>query len=481
MRYFTTTFLFAALWACSTPSSAPSQSAPAAIAPISTDVELKASFQIPQAERKGISHTPAVVFTKDGTRLLTATSSNEIAVFEVPSRKLLQRIRFPEVGSEGVAIDRSGRLAVWALKDGGVAVMDLKTEEIIARDPALRVTRVAVSPEGTHVALSEKESIQIRDVRSLQAIEALHGHKSTITNLAWSPDGQRLASTAEDGKLLVHDLKSKKIILELKKDTPLYAVDFHPRGKAVAYGGKDNTVYEYKFGPRCEEVIAKGQPYWITCLGYSPDGERLAVGDESCDIWLFKLGTKELTFHNKHHMECWLSSVAWEGDGNTFLFGCRPNSQAGKPSLHLPLVRAEAAQSAVVREKRVALLKALEAEIEKTEDEKQKKGLEAYRQALAAEESPQAVRYMSDYDVQIATAAVTLDAYDLRAQSFHTIAPMGGLYNQGGLTLQAQPILQQAEISPEVKKLAEEHRKALQAEIQSLQGTFNLNQWRIKK
>jgi hypothetical protein len=44
-------------------------------------VDLDASFQIPQKEGQPLSHTPSVVFTQDGKRMLTATSDNEIIAF----------------------------------------------------------------------------------------------------------------------------------------------------------------------------------------------------------------------------------------------------------------------------------------------------------------------------------------------------------------------------------------------------------------
>jgi len=50
-------------------------------------VELDHSFQIPQATGRELSHTPALVFTADGKRMVTATAEHEIIVFDATQRK----------------------------------------------------------------------------------------------------------------------------------------------------------------------------------------------------------------------------------------------------------------------------------------------------------------------------------------------------------------------------------------------------------
>ena len=140
-------------------------------------------------------------------------------------------------------------------------------------------------------------------------------HEGEITNLVWSRDGSLLALTGKDGTIVVLDVASGKEAFRAKKPGGLYAVDFHPTERRIVFGGHERKVYQVDLETKEEQVISGHQPYWITCLGYSPDGQLVAVGDESCDVWLYKLkNPKESVFHSKHHVECWLTQVAWTPD-----------------------------------------------------------------------------------------------------------------------------------------------------------------------
>src|SRR6185503_18844727 len=354
MRILAIAFVLIVSAGCSR-AAAPSSSTGPAPAPSSEEissrspVELGASFLIPQKNDASLSHTPSVVFTADGRRMVTATSDREIVEFDVATRKLLRKIPFPEEVTDAVTIDAAGRLAVWVLKKGGLAVMDLPTGKIVAREAALAATWVAVSPDGKRVAVSSGAAVTVRALPSLKSSETLPGHEGEVTNVTWSRDGRLLGTMSKDGSVRVRDVAAKRTVYEAKKAGALYALAFHPESGFVAYGGEEKVIYQAELPSGKEEVIAKDQPYWITCLGYSQDGSRVAAGDESCDIWLFTTADKKMVFHNKHHVECWLSSIAWSPDRETFLFGCRPNSHAGRPSLWMENQRAEAARSDAVR------------------------------------------------------------------------------------------------------------------------------------
>lgn len=431
-------------------------------------VDMERSFRIPHGAAgstgASVSHTPAVVFTKDGKTMLTATSGGEIVAFAAGTQKILKRVAFPEKVSAAVSIDPAGRFVVWALANKGVAVMDLASGKILRKAPEPKANWLAVSPDGSTVAVACGKVLQLRDVEQLAVKWQLTGHEAEITCVAWSADGQRIGTASKDGRLLVHDVSTKTRCYEVKKAAPLYAVSFHPKGNTVAYGGHDKQVYEYDFATEKEKVLSKGQPFWITSLGYSPDGGLIAVGDESCDIWLYDLASGNRIFHNKHHVECWLSSVAWAPDNETFLFGCCPNSHAGKPSLHLPLTRAEAARTEAVRRSRAALIQAIDAQIASIDDQKQKRTLAACKTSLQAEEK--AVPSSAGIVLAGSGAGAGPDAVAQTASLWSSM-----LSRQAPSTALPQGI----------QKLLEQHRKVLHKEIEKLQYTFCINQWKVHR
>jgi len=482
MSRFAVAFVVLIAIGCS-PSPAPQtlQSGPAtpAASTSPSPVDLADSFLIPQKEGAGLSHTPSVVFTSDGRRMVTATSDREIVEFDVATRKLLRKIAFPEEVTDAVSIDAAARHAVWVLKKGGLVVMDLRLEKTVARDDALASTWVAVSPDGSRLAVSSGKQITLRHLPSLKKADELPSHGEDVTNLAWSRDGRLLGSTSRDGTIRIRDMEKKKTTYEAKKPGPLYALAFHPDGTFAAYGGEEKKIYQVEFATGKEDVIAANQPYWITCLGYSQDGSRLAAGDESCDIWLFTLKDKTLAFHSKHHVECWLSSIAWAPDRETFLFGCRPNAHAGRPSLWVGNQRAEAARSGAVRQSRTAVLRKIEEELARTKDPETKKALDDYRSTLAKEESLQTTNQFGgwgEYQVdgayfESSTAVLAGAPIDSKATASALVG--GKVHN---------PSSAPSKLPASVQSLAQNHEAELQKEMKKLGSAFYcVNQYSIKK
>ncbi|MBI3268223.1 MAG: hypothetical protein HYZ53_04320 [Planctomycetes bacterium] len=318
------------------PVSAPSPvPAPASTPALATSppprIDLDSSFLIPKRSGDGVSHIPAVLFTRDGRRLVTGTSEGEVIVWDSASRKMLSRSRLSASPVVAMDVDAEGKILVFSCEDGTLEVRRLGEDQSLARLEKLGAKNVALSPDGKLVALSRGAAVEVRRVQDLSLLQTAGEAAGEVTHLAWFPDGKSLAASAQDGLVRLLSLPGLATIWKAEMGIPMFAVAAGPDGRHLAFGGQDQKLYQVEIGAWNREVVSKNQPFWITSIGYSPDGKSVAIGDESCDVWIYDLASKECIFHSKHHVECWLNSVAWSPDGETFLFGCRPNAHAGKP------------------------------------------------------------------------------------------------------------------------------------------------------
>ncbi|TQM30854.1 TIR domain-containing protein [Nocardia bhagyanarayanae] len=104
---------------------------------------------------------------------------------------------------------------------------------------------VQFSPDGTRVATTRGDSIELVDAGTWQRIGALMtGHEFEVNKLAFSPDGRRIASASRDGTVRLWDTETQQPIGEPLRGHigPVMTVAFSPDGSALVSGGVDKTV-----------------------------------------------------------------------------------------------------------------------------------------------------------------------------------------------------------------------------------------------
>jgi WD40 repeat protein len=153
----------------------------------------------------------------------------------------------------------------------------------------------AFNPDGKDVAVLEHGDgqclVRLYDAATGKPCLPRVGHQAALTDIVWSPDGQKLATTDVIGSVLVWDpsrsapVSVHNEVLGKKVDCLHFAPDSQ---RILAFGMKDGVQWMayYPAGPGEPEMFDKVR-LPSKCAAFSPDGRWLAVGtdDGTVSLW----------------------------------------------------------------------------------------------------------------------------------------------------------------------------------------------------
>ncbi|MCI0395546.1 MAG: serine/threonine protein kinase [Chloroflexi bacterium] len=255
----------------------------------------------------------SIAWSLDGALLYSASDDDTVRVWDTVSGEEINEWQAHDYGLIGLALSPDGSQLATTGGDGLVQVWDVASGEALHTwaDYSAPISVAWLSDSALVITFSD-HAIRIWDVAAESEVLSSQEHTGQVTGLAWSPDGQFIASGHGDGLIRVWNATDHSVVSVL----PLFGsarqgLAWSPEGQYLAgtYGGSV-IVWDPFSG---EEIISLGGlESYLNSVAWSPDSSLVAAAgwDDYVHVWHLDGGGEHLALEGTLGY-----TVAWSPNG----------------------------------------------------------------------------------------------------------------------------------------------------------------------
>ena len=235
------------------------------------------------------------------------------------NKELIKTIKVYESSVNSIALSPDGKLLAFGDKDGIIQIWNIdNNKKIKTFKGSDSANSLAFSPDGESLAVgTNKGDVIIYSIYNDEVIEIFKEDQdsSPINLLAFSPDGELLATGTNKGDIIIYDIYNDRVILEIQAsevdddeedefldeedellEESVSSLAFSPDGELLATGTNKGDIIIYNIYNGVEiEILGEDQdPSPINSLAFSPDGKLLAAGTHEGSIIIYNMYSDEV-------------------------------------------------------------------------------------------------------------------------------------------------------------------------------------------
>jgi WD40 repeat protein len=277
-------------------------------------------------------HCAAV--SPDGRLVAWTGYEGKLRVRELPDGEMVMDVAAHQESGYWASWSPDGKRLVTCGRDNTLKVWDLDARREVwskrfgphIQQTWSRITAADFSPDGKTVAYgSLGGGVYLFGAAGGEEVGRLETHTRPVTSLDFSPDGRMLITAAQDGRILLWDVSTRKTIRGLKAEGRGHAgaVTFDRRGKLLGIGYSNGELGVAPVSSFAEgksgAIMYGGHREAVNWVAFSPDGKRVAsaAGDRTIRVRETRPQGREHRTLKGHRLG--VNSVVYTPDGRRLI------------------------------------------------------------------------------------------------------------------------------------------------------------------